>query len=105
MSEYTQSIPYHTCTEFGTQCVDDCEDHDNDCARACREDHPCGAQDPYTPSGTVEVSKPTSTADDEDEIYDGMAGDDDSSSGRVEIGRAYGTVVVLGALFAGFAML
>lgn len=108
MSEFTLTLPYHTCTEYGNQCVDDCPDHDNDCARACREDNLCGAQDPQKPSGTVDAAKPKATDEDEDEdeVFEGMAGDDDKGdAGRVEVGKTYGTVVVLGALFAGFAML
>lgn len=108
MSEYTLTLPYHTCTEYGNQCVDACEDHDNECARACREDNLCGAQDPWKPSGTVSAPKPTETddEDDEDEVFEGMEGSDDKgAAGRVEFGRAYGLVAVLGGLFVGFAML
>lgn len=107
MSEYTLTLPYHTCTERNTQCVNNCDDHDNECARACREDHPCGAQDPQTPSGTVVAAKPTSTDDeDDDEVFEGMGGaDDEGTAGRLDIGRAYGLCAVLGGLFVGFAML
>ena len=106
MSEYTLTLPYHTCTEYGNQCVKNCEDHDNECARSCREDHPCGAQDPQSPSGTSSAAKPTSTDDDDDdEVFEGLAGDDEGVAGRVEIGRTYGLFAVLGGLFVGFAML
>ena len=102
MTQYTLTLPYHTCTEHGTQCVNNCPAHDNECARACREDNPCGAQDPS-------ASKPSATddddEDDEDEVFEGLAGsgdDDKGSAGRAEVG---GLVVVLGALFAGAALL
>lgn len=107
VSEYTLTLPYHTCTEYGNQCVENCEEHDNECARACREDHPCGAQDPQGPSGTASAAAPTSTddddGDDDDEEFEPLGGE--GAAGRVELGGTYGLFVVLGALFAGFGML
>ncbi|KAF2154639.1 hypothetical protein K461DRAFT_202830, partial [Myriangium duriaei CBS 260.36] len=44
-SEYSQTLPYYVCTEWGTQCVAGCG-QDNTCSDECRADHPCGAQDP-----------------------------------------------------------
>lgn len=111
MSEYTLTLPYHTCMEYGNQCVDNCDDHDNACASACREDHPCGAQDPQSPSGTANAAKPTSADgededEDEDEVFEGLAGaNNEGAAGRAEIGRAYGLFAVLGGLFVGVAML
>lgn len=109
MTQYTLTLPYHTCTEYGTQCVNNCPAHDNECARACREDNPCGAQNPEKPTGT-QTAKPSATDDedeeDEDEVFEGLAGADDEeekgSAGTREVG---GLVAVMGALFAGVALL
>lgn len=110
MSHYTLTLPYHTCTEHNTQCVNNCPAHDNECARACREDNPCGAQDPEKPSGTkTAAAKPSATDDDEedeDEVFEGLAGSDDGDDkGSAGTRETAGLVVVMGALFAGAALL
>lgn len=45
VSQYSLTLPYYICQEWGNQCVAACG-QDNTCSSACREDHPCGAQDP-----------------------------------------------------------
>ena len=44
-SEYSLTLPYFICTQYGQDCVQGC-DGDNTCQSACRDDHPCGAQNP-----------------------------------------------------------
>lgn len=112
MSEYSLTIPYHVCTEWGTQCVAACGS-DNVCSSACRQDNPCGAQDPTRINKTTTTAttasatgKPTGQ-----EVYEGMAGnsedgDDDrgNAAGMLRFGDSYGLAMVAGGLFAGFAM-
>lgn len=136
VSEYSLTLPYFVCQEWGNQCVAACTD--NTCSSSCREDNPCGAQDPkkYNLTSTTSgVSKPTgsktldagaSSTDESDMLFTAAPGsensdddsDDDSSSSSsssgsdntnasaaLEAGRSWGLVVVLGTMFAGFAML
>jgi hypothetical protein len=119
VSEYSLTLPYFVCTEWGTQCVAACG-NDNTCASACRQDHPCGAQDPqrnYTT--TTSSSAPTGTAaatTTSNQVFTGISGATSTSSSTsgqtnknaaaaLEFGRGYGLVVVAGSLFAGFAMM
>lgn len=46
ITEYSQTLPYFICQQWGNNCVANCNG-DSTCQSACREDHPCGAQDPY----------------------------------------------------------
>ena len=91
VSEYSQTIPYYICQEWGNQCVSNCGDGNNQCASACREDHPCGAKDPTrvnsstltstmsrTRTGTATGMDATATGDDaggDDVVYTGFGGD------------------------------
>ena len=52
ITQYSQTLPYFICTEWGTQCVNNCNG-DSTCGSKCRDDHPCGAQDPYKGNATV----------------------------------------------------
>ncbi|OIW24059.1 hypothetical protein CONLIGDRAFT_693012 [Coniochaeta ligniaria NRRL 30616] len=121
VSEYSLTLPYFVCTEWGTQCVKQCGS-DNTCASACRQDHPCGAQRPktnYTTTTTSSTADPTGTAEattTANQVFSGIAGSATttaSTSGQtntnagaaLEFGRGYGLVVVAGSLFAGFAMM
>ncbi|KAF7549159.1 hypothetical protein G7Z17_g6585 [Cylindrodendrum hubeiense] len=126
VSEYSLSLPYFVCSEWGNQCVTAC-DGSNTCASACREDHPCGAQDPkkYNTTATATgtgVLATASATDDADTIYtDVVDGDDDSdddssdssssssdksgSATALEAGRKWGLAVVMGSMFVGFALL
>jgi hypothetical protein len=52
ITQYSQTLPYFICTEWGTQCVKNCNG-DSTCGASCRADHPCGAQEPYKGNATV----------------------------------------------------
>ncbi|KAK3394490.1 hypothetical protein B0H63DRAFT_444643 [Podospora didyma] len=117
VSEYSLTLPYHVCQQWGEQCVAGCNG-DNICQSKCREDHPCGAQSPKrinaTTSTTVSVLGASSTADASDGVFNGMgssgAVQTDSPKGpgsgaTLAFGNAYGLVVVLGSLFTGFALM
>ncbi|KAF5005730.1 hypothetical protein FDECE_7851 [Fusarium decemcellulare] len=121
VSEYSLTIPYYVCQEWGNQCVQECGGS-NSCASDCRQEHPCGASDPKkynktsTATGTAAVSATASASDDGTTIYTGTPGDDDdedsssssttkNGSAALEAGRTWGLAVVLGTMFMGFAML
>ncbi|KAK0391637.1 hypothetical protein NLU13_1136 [Sarocladium strictum] len=129
MTEYTLTLPFFVCQEWGNQCVTACNGN-NACASACREDHPCGASDPakQTPSTTgTSTTKPTASstndADDENTIFTNSPGSGDNAGGQdngsskptngnepgaaaaLSVGKAYGLAMVMGGLFAGFALL
>ncbi|PHH92115.1 hypothetical protein CDD83_8878 [Cordyceps sp. RAO-2017] len=110
VSEYTLTLPYFICQEWGNQCVKACKD--NGCASDCREKHPCGATDPKkynatTTSGTASAT--ASQTDDPNTIYTngpgGSRADSRGAAAPLDVGRTYGMAIVLTALFAGFALL
>ncbi|KAK5992493.1 hypothetical protein PT974_05900 [Cladobotryum mycophilum] len=113
ISEYSLTLPYFVCTEFGNQCVKACG-QDNTCASACRENNPCGATNPkrYNTTETASIPAATTTSDD-GTVFTGTPGETGSAShpGKkgaapaLEVGRAYGLFIVLGSMFVGFAML
>ncbi|CAM1504675.1 Fc.00g022660.m01.CDS01 [Cosmosporella sp. VM-42] len=133
VSEYSLTLPFFVCQEWGNQCVSDCGDN-NHCASSCRQDHPCGALDPKkynttsTATGTNAVKATASATDDGSVIYTDVSSGDDSgddssddssndsgsskSSGdkpgaaaALEVGRTWGLTVVMGSMFLGFALL
>jgi len=61
ITQYTQTLPFFICQEWGNQCVTACNG-DNTCSSACRQDHPCGAQDPIKPNSSTISSTMTSSA-------------------------------------------
>ncbi|KAF4818840.1 hypothetical protein CGCSCA5_v004839 [Colletotrichum siamense] len=114
MTEYSLTLPYHVCQEYGNQCVTKCGLGANECASKCREDNPCGASNPTranstsTASGTATAtSSSTSGA-----IFTGMAGDDGSSgssgssgAAALGMGREAGFAVLVGSILGGVALL
>jgi len=124
-TQYSQTLPYFICTVYGTQCVASCGGI-NTCQSACREDHPCGAQDPSPPNSTASVTTasttPSPTAADGSAstnaggtVFNGLGGaaatDAASSSKKngaqaaLDMGRSYGLAVVFTSIFAGFALI
>jgi hypothetical protein len=61
VTQYTQTMPFFICQEWGNQCVTACNG-DNACSSACRQDHPCGAQDPIKPNSSTLSSTMSSSA-------------------------------------------
>lgn len=125
-SEYSQTLPYFLCTEYGNQCVTACNGN-TPCQSACRDDHPCGAQNPTRVNVTTTTSSMTSTSlpagatsGSAGVVYNGLGGaatttassseatsTDTKKSGSqmaLDVGRSYGLAVVLSGLFAGFAL-
>ncbi|KAF1975286.1 hypothetical protein BU23DRAFT_388817, partial [Bimuria novae-zelandiae CBS 107.79] len=62
LTEFTQTLPYNICTQWGTNCVSDCAQSDNACKDACRADHPCGAQSPFKGNSSTTSSSHSATA-------------------------------------------
>lgn len=125
-TQFSQTLPYFICTEYGTQCVTACNGNTG-CQSACRADHPCGAQNPIKVNvTTITSSSASSTALQAGEtsgtagvVYNGLGGaaptttaansqsTDSKKSGSqmaLDAGRSYGFAVVFAGLFAGFAM-
>lgn len=131
-SEYSQTLPYFVCTEWGNECVANCG-NDNNCAAACRANHPCGALHPTTrnvssstsssasatgssgakttgagvPSGSVfNANAPSTTAGGSGAPTGSVASSSTTKSAAnlaLQAGQAYGLMVVAGAFMAGFA--
>lgn len=119
LTEYSQTLPYFLCTQFGTQCVANCNG-DSTCQSACRSDHPCGAQNPTKVNLTTATSSATTagaTKAPNGVVYSGLGGSSasptdsassDSQKSGAEValglGNSYGLAVVVASVFAGFAM-
>ncbi|KAI9047727.1 hypothetical protein LZ554_008437 [Drepanopeziza brunnea f. sp. 'monogermtubi'] len=127
LTEYSQTLPYFTCTEFGSQCVENCNGNSL-CQSACRADHPCGAQNPIkvnlttvTTASATKTNLPAgATSDAAGIVYNGLGGAattpaSDSSNSQTNtqqsgaeialgLGHSYGLAVVFTGVFAGFAL-
>ncbi|KAI0837481.1 hypothetical protein F5Y06DRAFT_270527 [Hypoxylon sp. FL0890] len=117
VSEYSLTLPYFVCQEWGNQCVKNCG-QDNTCAAACRDDHPCGALNPTRVNSTSSTSSPTATssgaqASDSNAIYTGLAGSDSNSDSsgdgnaafRVGGDGLFGFVILAASVSLGVFML
>ncbi|KAI9842279.1 MAG: hypothetical protein M1837_007349 [Sclerophora amabilis] len=111
-SQYSLTIPYFECTRRNDQCVQNCGSN-NECARACREDHPCGAQKPKrvkTTSSSTMAATATSEAQttSNPDGFSDLGGSTDEPSGAsataLNFGQTYGLAMVLMAVFAGFSL-
>jgi hypothetical protein len=122
VSEYSLTLPFFVCQEWGQQCVKSCGGV-TACQSACVQDNPCGAKSPKLKNeteqdlatGTSSLTAPTPSQTDDTTIYypDGQdpsgtsnnSNADEGSASALEIGRVYGLAIVLGSMFAGFALL
>ncbi|RWQ93847.1 hypothetical protein C8Q69DRAFT_445763 [Paecilomyces variotii] len=115
-SEYSQTLPYFICTEANNQCVNNCNG-ESSCQAACRDDHPCGAQNPkrYNITTTSATSNPTASASSTsggNVVYTGFgsastaaAKKGDASTFALEIGQVYGLFGLVAGFLGGFAYL
>jgi hypothetical protein len=67
VTQYSQTLPFYICRQWGIQCVANCGTGANTCADKCRSDHPCGAQKPYLgntsiPSASTARATPSGTS-------------------------------------------
>ncbi|KAH8725355.1 hypothetical protein GQ44DRAFT_616139 [Phaeosphaeriaceae sp. PMI808] len=115
ITQYSQTIPFYICQEWGNQCVKNCNG-DNTCGDACRKDHPCGAQSPYKGNTSIpSASLARSTSEPTTKIpVTGFGGAQATGANSPGKGAAAGTYmpsaalsmsVVLGTAFLGFAVL
>ncbi|KAI1137080.1 hypothetical protein F5Y05DRAFT_77871 [Hypoxylon sp. FL0543] len=117
VSEYSLTLPYFVCQEWGNQCVQGCG-QDNSCAASCRDDHPCGAQNPTrvntTTSSSASATSSGAQATDSNAIYTGLAGSDDGSGSGSGDGNAafrvgedglFGFVILAASVSLGVFML
>lgn len=110
VSEYTLTLPYFICTEWGNQCVKACKDN-NRCAAECRENNQCGATSPkkYNSTATASALTTASQTGDATTIYtDGPGGSSGAKQGggaALDGGATCGMALLLTGLLAGFALL
>ncbi|KAK8121925.1 hypothetical protein PG984_010595 [Apiospora sp. TS-2023a] len=101
ISEYTLTLPYFTCTEWGTQCVKKCGS-DNECSSDCRQNHPCGARSPQKPNSTTSATESATssgaTATDSNIVYNGL--DPAGSTDKPKSGAALLAPLEMGGLFS-----
>lgn len=110
VSEYSLTIPFFMCQEWGNQCEKDCG-NDATCATSCREDNPCGAQTPRLPTPLPTTLAPTASASETEDntvIYTGSPGtrddDDDGAASLLTLGSNHGLTVIMGGMFLVFAL-
>ncbi|SRR6266699_3765651 len=110
VSQYTLTLPYFVCQEWGNQCVKSCGS-DNTCTNSCRQDHPCGAQYPQrVNTSTSSTMSATATATSSNQVFSGLAGSPSTTASSnmapaLESGRILGLALTLGGLLAGVAIL
>jgi len=115
LTAWSQTIPYYKCTEWGNQCVTNCNGVQS-CQSDCREKHPCGAQDAYKGNGTVATSATTTSpaASETSKTSGGFTdpnankngnGNKGAASSMLNLGASYSLAVVFSGVFLGFAVL
>ncbi|KAJ5122786.1 hypothetical protein N7448_003918 [Penicillium atrosanguineum] len=107
-SEYSETMAYFICTEAGNQCVTKCAQTDSSCQASCRDDHPCGAQDPVRINATTTTTTSAASSATASSTSNPL-GTDVATGGAVrmslELGQVYGLCAFVGAFVAGFAVL
>lgn len=119
-SQFSQTVPFFECQQFGNNCVTACNG-DSACQAACRADNPCGAQDPVLVNTTTSSAMPSTTGNGgatstgAGQVFSGLAGattaasasgnKSGASKATLEMGQTYGLVVVFAGVFAGFALI
>ncbi|KAI4739145.1 hypothetical protein E4T50_10400 [Aureobasidium sp. EXF-12298] len=124
-SEYSQTIPYYVCTEYGTECIANCGGN-SDCEYNCRAQHPCGAQNPKRVNVTSSTSSATASQTGSNSgqatnsagqtVFSGLGGSGSASqtgssssstgsAAALQLGQAYGLFAVAAGIFGGFALL
>ncbi|OBT70139.1 hypothetical protein VE03_00575 [Pseudogymnoascus sp. 23342-1-I1] len=117
MTEYSLTIPFHICIEWGQQCVANCGGV-NTCQAACTEDHPCGAQDPSRGNATATTTSGAPAATSTAAVaHDGFGTDSSSTTtggttaatpnaalAALDVGRSFGLSIVFAGIFAAFGL-
>jgi len=115
-SEYSQTLPFFLCQQWGQQCVTGCGGN-TACQSSCLQDHPCGAQDPTrinaTSSSSTSAAAATGTGTDSGSAptsggINGFAtatpaptsSTKSGAQAALNLGQTYGLAVVLTGFFA-----
>jgi hypothetical protein len=114
---YSQTIPYYICTEWGQQCVKNCNGVQQ-CQADCLQKHPCGAQSPNKGNATIssiEAAASSAHATQTTKIpvtgFGGPAatgasnGDKGAASAMLDLGASYSLAVLFAGVTLGFAVL
>jgi hypothetical protein len=113
---YSQTIPYYICTEWGQQCVKNCNGVQL-CQADCLQKHPCGAQSPNKGNATISsalaASSALATATSSVAVtgFGGAAatgttnGDKGAAPAMLDLGASYSMAVIFAGVFFGFAVL
>jgi len=113
VANYSLTIPFHECQEFGNQCVTACGQNNNQCANDCRVNNPCGALSPKpvnaTSSSSTSASATGSSSTSTASNFASFGGSGGNNGGSNKNGAsAYlvqgGSIVVAG-IFAGFCLM
>ncbi|KAF2797641.1 hypothetical protein K505DRAFT_235064 [Melanomma pulvis-pyrius CBS 109.77] len=116
LTMYSQTIPYYICTEWGTQCVNNCNGVQS-CQADCLQKHPCGAQSPNKGNASLSTSAvATSVLASATSSFavvgfgpaaTGTSNGDKggAASAMLDLGSSYSLAVVFASVFLGFAVL
>jgi hypothetical protein len=123
LSEYSLTLPFYICQEWGNQCVLNCGQN-NACSSDCRQNHPCGARDPTrvnsSTTTTSSIATPTSSGaaatTSAGQLYNGLGGNDGGDDGSKpkphnaassvsQYGGIFGTVALAACVGMGSMML
>lgn len=113
-SEYSLTLPYFVCTEWGNQCVTACGGSSS-CANDCRVKHPCGARNAtraVTSSASTSSATGSSTTSGGATQTFGAFGSSSSASvasasftaSYAEFGNRFGFMVIASGIVGGFAL-
>lgn len=113
-SEFSLTLPYFICTEYGSQCIAACAPSNSTCQEACRADNPCGAQSPRLANASAVATASTTasaTATKTVGIVNGLSTSTSTSEPSkngaqmtLDFGRSYGLAILFSGIFAGFAL-
>ncbi|KAF2221939.1 hypothetical protein BDZ85DRAFT_135155 [Elsinoe ampelina] len=114
-SEYSQTLPYFVCTEWGNQCVTACAGSSS-CADDCRTKHPCGARNPTrvnsTTASTMAATGSTTGSGGATQTFGAFGSASSSSIASAKytaqvasIGNKFGFVIVASGIVGGLALL
>lgn len=114
---YSQTLPFYICQEWGNQCERNCGNN-NVCASACRQDHPCGAQEVQRPNTTARSTTLSATASQTEKASIPVTGfggatatgsnngnGQGAASATLNLGQSYGLAILFAGVFAGFALI
>jgi len=112
VTQYSLTIPFYECQEYGNQCVKACG-QDNTCSDNCRTKNLCGAQSPNPVNTTTATTSSTaagssSTGSGSSGTFGGSGTGSSSSSGAnsmLQLGQSYGIGILLASVFAGATLM